>query len=241
MNIVKFLFNFKIFFILIILSGCSKLIIPTADVYQSGSNIVLMWEANSLHPIEYTQSTATLVFEIVDMVMADTFRPYRKELKKVNLTPITKDFYLNPYGTALQQFGMNVNMVYLSVNSKTIKKHNPEYNTFALADRNKAPYDFRYLKREGIDYVMYLDIEKFGVNRRGLLSRLTFQRPKATARFVLYLVDTSTNKLYGRYQFDKLSLVSRQWKQQDYQVFREDVAQHLIDGFQQAYQVFFEQ
>ena len=34
---------------------------------------------------------------------------------------------------------------------------------------------------------MYLDIEKFGVNRRGLLSRLTFQRPKATARFALYL------------------------------------------------------
>lgn len=235
-KIIKMLMTiFFSFFILLFIGGCSKNIIPEMDFYEKGASVVVMWEAPSEHALSYDTEHGGLLGALIGVAIKDKVHQYVEELENIKISPIANKHYLQPYGKVLETKGMNVNLVKLPVDPKKLREKKKQA-------KKKAPYDFTHLREEkNIDYVMFLDINQFGIERQTGFG-MSFAKPNRKTSFVLYLVDTQDNGIIGRYRFHKMdNKISKEWKENNYEQYKNDVAQLLMDGLQEAYFGFFEE
>jgi len=194
-----------------------------------------MWESQSMQARDYVNENSGIVGALVGMALSEKVHQYIDELDTIKLPPLVNDHYLEPYGAIMEAKGMDVNVVRLPVDPKKLRQKNHQ-------DKQKSPYDFTHIRNEkNIDYVLFLDIGKFGIERSSNFG-LTLGKPGRKTAFKLYLIDTKDNTVLGKYTYKKLDRgISKNWKENNYEQYKKDVAQLLIDGLQEAYFGFFEE
>ena len=213
------------------MTGCASNLIPSNDIYTTGGTVALMWEAPE-HARTYDIEQGGLLGALAGAALASKVHKYVAELKTITVDPVAQDHYLAPYSKALTDRGMQTNLIKLAVDHKELREKGKK-------DRAQSPYDFSFLKEENVDYVMFLSVNTFGIQRHTGMGVSAF-KPQPKAGFKLFLIDTSDNSIVGRYKFKKLNLLSENWKANDFEIYKKEIKGVLIEGLEEAYFAFFE-
>ncbi|MAH81116.1 MAG: hypothetical protein CMP39_05520 [Rickettsiales bacterium] len=226
--------KYNVKFILILMSllfllvGCQK--IPSSNFYDNQSSIAVMWASSSEHANQYNEYVSPYSM-LIDAVLSSKAKKYQKTLETIKIAPIAEKDYLLPYGKKLEEKGMDVSLVRLPLDKSKL-------NLTQKRNLKQAKHDFRHLNEQNIDYVMFVDINRFGITQSRTWG-LNILSPRKNLNFILYVIDTKNNNVIGKYMLVKSRKVSKKWKKNNYKILKRDINDLLTNGFKKAYNDFF--
>ncbi len=237
-NINKSRKSFILFYLLLlllstaILTACSGRpnTFPSEEFFNEKGSIALVWASNSETGEFHREGAQGLLDQAINNIVGNDFL---EEIKSVNLAPLVDKGYLKKYADTFSKNGFNANLVKLPLNKSNFRE-SPEKGS------QYYKWDFRSFKKDkGINYVLYLDVTRFGI-QQDYYGFIATSAPYGISKIDIFLIDTSDNSIAGEYHTSVENKEVKDWnKPPKYSELMEAAVDSLARAFNEAWFGFF--
>ena len=164
-------------------------------------SISLVWSANSTNGSVYQEGSQGLLdIAVTQLATASLFA----KIRNIVVNPYVDDFYLKKFGNEFGKRQFNAKLVQLPLDSDSLQKSSSN-------EKKMFWIDFREFKSKyGAEYVLYLDIPKFGISRE-YFSFIPTSAPKGKSMIDIYLINTTDNLIESEYHDIRSIDVQGEW------------------------------
>ena len=220
----------------VMVTACSKPVsIPEGFFDNNSASIAVLWSANS----EFGQFARTgnqgILDEVINETVGDAIsKGFIDQIKSVKIKPIIDDEYLEKYGKTLTEKSFDASLVRLPVDVAELREKKKV--------KGKSRYNFSsYKDTYGVDYVMWLDVRFFGL-QRNYYGFIPTGAPFGISVIHIQLVDTSDNTIIGEFRTSKSKKAGKKWKNApEFAELMDAATETLVESIETAYFGFFDQ
>ncbi len=212
-------------------TGCGRAnLSPSAEFLKQKGNIALVWASKS-ETATFTREGSQGLLDVVVNKMTEG--SLTSKIVNTKLDPVVDSLYLKKYGPSFTKSGFQANLVQLPLDKKNLRDVPKKSEKEFWLDLKEFKQKYQ------VDYVLFLDIQEFGV-KQNFFGFIATEAPKARTQVDVYLVDTKDNGIVGEYHAIKELEAKGKWDNPpEYPEMMKAVYDSLQSSLEEAFFGFF--